>query len=312
MSAVVAKGLVRSFRGQGSGTVQAVRGVDLEVQERELFGIVGPDGAGKTTLLRLLVGVLAPEAGSIELLGVDLLKERNKTRALLGYMSQAFSLYPDLTVAENIAFFGSLRGVSRKDRDARAGRILEATGLAPFTKRQAGQLSGGMKQKLGLTCTLVHEPQILFLDEPTNGVDPVSRREFWAILGELRRRISIVVTTPSLDEAERCNRVALMAEGRILTVDTPEGLRARVTRPVWEVEVEQPFAAVEILDRVMPEASVQLFGDRLHVVYEAAAPILEALPGARIQQVPASLEDAYVQLVTEAAAAKAATKDGAP
>jgi ABC-2 type transport system ATP-binding protein len=285
----------------------AVDGVDLDVAENQLYGIVGPDGAGKTTLLRMLVGVLGSDAGKIEVQGLDLMGERAKTRMLIGYMSQAFSLYEDLTVNENIAFFAAIRGVSRKDRDARANRILEATGLAPFTRRYAGQLSGGMKQKLGLVCTLVHEPKVLFLDEPTNGVDPVSRREFWEILGELRTRITVVVTTPSLDEAERCDTVALMAGGKFLRVDTPAALRKAVSVPVWEVEVDEPFLAAAVLTKTLPKQAVQLFGDRLHVAHATTPDAIrdtlqaEGHPS-KVQRVEPSLEDAYVRLVTMGAA----------
>lgn len=301
-TALRVSGLTRSF-----GDVHAVRDVSLTVGEREVLGVVGPDAAGKTTLLRLLVGVLAPDAGAVELFGVDALRDRAKTRLLLGYMSQAFSLYEDLSVWENIRFFASLRRVSRADRDARAARLLEATRLAPFTKRPAGKLSGGMKQKLGLICTLVHEPRILFLDEPTNGVDPVSRREFWDILAELRQRVTLVVATPSLDEAERCDRVALMVDGRVLALDTPEALKAQVSDPVWEVVVDHPFAAADALSAHLSLERVQLFGDSLHVVSDVTADMLETwlrLSGhtAVIKRVEPSLEDAYVQLVTEASA----------
>ena len=299
--AVRVTGLRRAF-----GAVQALDGVDREVPEHTLFGIVGPDGAGKTTLLRLLVGVLQADAGHIEVLGRDAASNRDELRLMLGYMSQRFSLYEDLSVAENIKFFGSLRGVSRTDREARAQRVLEATGLAPFTERFAGKLSGGMKQKLGLVCTLVHEPQVLFLDEPTNGVDPVSRREFWSILGELRQRITVVVATPGLDEAARCDRVALMAGGKVLVSDTPANLRSRVHEPVWEVEVEDPFRAAEELGAAMPAASVELFGDRVHVVAEVdRGAIVEVLRSVGLpseaRRVEPTLEDAYVRIVQGAA-----------
>jgi ABC-2 type transport system ATP-binding protein len=296
--AVTARGLAKRF-----GKVTAVEGVDLAVRERQLFGIVGPDGAGKTTLLRLLVGVLAPDAGEIRISGRDPVKERSETRLLLGYMSQQFSLYEDLSVDENIRFFAQLRGVSASDRDARSARILEATGLAPFVDRHAGKLSGGMKQKLGLTCTLVHEPTVLFLDEPTNGVDPVSRREFWAILGELRERITVVVTTPSLEEAERCDTVALMTGGKILRVGSPDQLRGEVVRPVWEVAVADPFRAAELVEAELPAASVELFGDVLHVVHDIPEGELKALFAkrgveAKVARRDPTLEDAYVQLVS--------------
>jgi ABC-2 type transport system ATP-binding protein len=300
-AAVSAHGLTKRF-----ARVTAVDGVDLDVRERQLFGIVGPDGAGKTTLLRLLVGVLGPDAGEIRIAGRDAVRERAETRLLIGYMSQQFSLYEDLSVKENIRFFAQLRGVKAKDRDARSARILEATGLAPFALRHAGKLSGGMKQKLGLTCTLVHEPKVLFLDEPTNGVDPVSRREFWAILGELRERITVVVTTPSLEEAERCDTVALMAGGKILRIGSPAELRATVVRPVWEVQVPDAFKAAEIVERELPDASVELFGDVLHVVHDIPERDLSAMLAtsgveAKVVRRDPTLEDAYVQMVSAVA-----------
>ena len=300
--AVRARGLTRRF-----GDLVAVDGVDLDVPEGQVVGLIGPDGAGKTTLIRMMVGVLGMDAGSVTLCGRDLAKERDATRLLLGYMSQAFGLYEDLTVDENIRFFARIRLVSRRDLAPRRQRLLDFTRLAPFTKRQAGKLSGGMKQKLGLICTLLHEPRILFLDEPTNGVDPVSRREFWDILGELRGRVTVVVATPYMDEAERCDRVALMAKGRVLAYDTPEALRARIVAPVWELETSQPFAAANALQAALPAVDVQLFGDRLHALgTEGAAPLLAALTAAGIEasarRVPPSMEDAYVQLAGEAPA----------
>lgn len=279
----------------------AVRPLDLDAYHGEVLGIIGPDGAGKTTLIRMLVGVLAPDAGTVQICGHDLAREHARTRLLLGYMSQAFSLYEDLTVAENISFFASIRGVSRKDLVARQGRLLQFTRLAPFTGRLAGALSGGMKQKLGLICTLVHDPRILFLDEPTNGVDPVSRREFWDIVGELKGRVTVVVATPYMDEAERCDRVALMAGGRLLAVDTPEGLREAVTEPVWEVTLDNPFEVAAHLERTFPGARVQLFGDRIHVSGPLdMRQLLLALQHAdflgTVKRVEPSMEDAYVRL----------------
>ncbi len=299
--AVLASGITRRF-----DDLVAVREVDFEVPEGTIVGLIGPDGAGKTTLIRMMVGVLSPSKGKVAICGHDVQKDRDKTRLLLGYMSQAFGLYTDLSVAENIKFFGRLRLVSRKDRIEREKRLLEFTRLAPFVKRHAGKLSGGMKQKLGLICTLLHEPRVLFLDEPTNGVDPVSRREFWDILGELRGRVTVVVATPYMDEAERCDLVALMADGRILAYDTPENLRGRITDPVWEVETREPFAAAEVVTQAMPWVDVQLFGDLLHVLGpktpENVLKVLhEAGHDAQARQVPPSMEDAYVQIATEGA-----------
>ncbi len=296
--AVRTTGLTRRF-----DDLVAVRDVHFEVPEGKVVGLIGPDGAGKTTLIRMMVGVLSPSSGKTALFGHDVQRERDKTRLLLGYMSQAFGLYTDLTVAENIKFFGRLRLVKRRDRIEREKRLLDFTRLAPFVKRPAGKLSGGMKQKLGLICTLLHEPRVLFLDEPTNGVDPVSRREFWDILGELRGKVTVVVATPYMDEAERCDLVALMADGRILAYDTPERLRALITEPVWEVETTEPFAAAELLVKAMPEADVQLFGDLLHVLGpETPDAMLGQLRAAgqrsEARRVCPTMEDAYVYIAT--------------
>ncbi|MBN2800479.1 MAG: ABC transporter ATP-binding protein [Deltaproteobacteria bacterium] len=298
MDAVLTEGLHKSF-----GEVHAVAGVDLRLPARQVLGIVGPDGAGKTTLIRLLVGVLAPDRGRVALMGHDALADRAAARGLIGYMSQAFSLYEDLTVQENIRFFARLRKVPATLRDQRAGRLLEATRLAPFIHRPAGKLSGGMKQKLGLICTLIHEPKVLFLDEPTNGVDPVSRREFWEIVDELRSDIAIVVSTPALEEAERCDQVALMSGGKILAHGTPDALRASLDVPVWELEVARPFQAAAVLGQTLSEDAVQLFGDRVHVAGDTDAEALTALLAAAghqsvVRRIEPSLEDAYVRLIT--------------
>lgn len=301
-NAVQVRGLTRRF-----DALVAVSDLDLDVPEGQVVGLIGPDGAGKTTLIRMMVGVLGPSAGTVEIYGLDLAKHRDETRLLIGYMSQAFGLYEDLTVDENISFFARLRLVPRKVRGPRRARLLDFTRLTPFTRRPAGKLSGGMKQKLGLICTLMHEPKVLFLDEPTNGVDPVSRREFWDILGELRGRVTVVVATPYMDEAERCDRVALMSAGRILAYDTPEGLRARIGAPVWEIETAQPFAAAAALSAAMPGVDVQLFGDLLHALGperpdELITRLAEVGHFATARRVAPSMEDAYVHLSAAPAA----------
>ncbi len=222
MTPVVAtRGLTRRF-----GAAAAVDSLTFTVNAGEIFGLVGPDGAGKTTTLRLLVGVLDPSDGDADVLGVPLY-DIASVRSRTGYMSQRFGLYEDLTVSENMRFFADLHGLSPGDRNRDGDRLLSVTGLTPFSERLAGRLSGGMKQKLGLACALLHRPEILFLDEPTAGVDPVSRREFWRLLyGFVREGVTIVIATSYMDEAERCGRLAMIYRGRLMALDTPEGVRA--------------------------------------------------------------------------------------
>jgi len=207
------------------GATQALDGVTLEVQRGEMFGLIGSDGAGKTTAIRLMCGLLHVDAGSIRVLDHDPVRQHRALTERIGYLSQRFSLYGDLTIDENIAFFAEIHGVSQYQR--RRDQLLDITQLTPFRARLADKLSGGMKQKLALACTLVHEPELILLDEPTTGVDPVSRREFWKLLSEfLSHGITILMSTPYLDEAERCSRVALLHEGRLLACDEPSRLRA--------------------------------------------------------------------------------------
>jgi ABC-2 type transport system ATP-binding protein len=208
------------------GTVTAVDGLTLQIGAGEIFGLVGPDGAGKTTTLRMLSGLMDPTSGSATVAGHDIVRDAQAVKDAIGYMAQRFGLYSDLSVDENMAFYAELFGVPRREREAVLPRLLEMTRMAPFRQRLAGRLSGGMKQKLALMCTLLHRPRILFLDEPTNGVDPVSRRDFWAILYQLLKDgITIVMTTAYLDEAERSNRVGFLHRGRLIRCDTPEALK---------------------------------------------------------------------------------------
>ena len=226
------------------GTTEAVAGVSYAVGQGEMFGLIGPDGAGKTTTIRLLCGLLKPTSGAISVLGYDPVRQHHAITTKVGYFSQKFSLYGDLTIDENIAFFAEIHGVShyRERRD----RLLDMMQLTPFRARLAERLSGGMKQKLALACTLVHEPQIILLDEPTTGVDPVSRREFWRLLSEfLSQGITIFMATPYLDEAERCSRVALMSGGRILALDEPNALRAAFPDDLLELLAEPQDMAVQ-------------------------------------------------------------------
>ena len=285
------------------GATTALAGLSFDVARGEMFGLIGPDGAGKTTAIRLLCGLLHPDAGTVRVLGVDPAREHAAITERVGYLSQRFTLYGDLTIDENIDFFAEIHGV--RDLRPRREQLLELTRLTPFRKRLAERLSGGMKQKLALACTLVHQPELVVLDEPTTGVDPVSRREFWMLLSEfLSRGVTIVMSTPYLDEAERCTRVALMHEGQVLAADAPGRLRQQL--PGGLVEVVAPGAAAALDDvRVLPGvADAQAFGDRLHVRLSAAdtgtvdafsmALHRELLPGARVRAVEASLEDIFI------------------
>jgi len=218
---IEATNLTRKF-----GALTAVDGLDLSIEEGEIFGLVGPDGAGKTTTLRMLCGLIDPTQGSARVAGHDVSTETQQVKDQIGYMAQRFGLYLDLTVAENMEFYGDLFGIVGAERERLSTELLEMTRMGPFRDRQAGKLSGGMKQKLALMCTLLHRPRILFLDEPTNGVDPVSRRDFWTILYQLLKDgITIFITTAYLDEAERCNRVGFMHKGRMIRCAAPEVLR---------------------------------------------------------------------------------------
>ena len=246
------------------GTVEALRDVSFSVNRGEMFGLIGPDGAGKTTAIRAICGLMHIDAGSIRILGHDPVKQHREVTGSVGYLSQRFSLYGDLSIDENIAFFAEIHGVS--DYHDRRNRLLEMTQLTTFRDRLADQLSGGMKQKLALACTLVHEPQVILLDEPTTGVDPVSRREFWKLLSQfLAQGITILMSTPYLDEAERCSRIVLLHEGKVLALDQPAHLRASLSGTLFEVIVPSPREALDNLAGRSDIASAQVFGDRLHV-----------------------------------------------
>ena len=293
-------GLTKCF-----GPVRAVKGVELTVQPGEIFGLVGPDGAGKTTLMRLLLGLMDPDEGSLIVMGQALIEPIKRH---LGYVPQKFSLYRDMSVMENIRLMGSMYGASADEISDRARQILSFTGLLPFGDRLAENLSGGMKQKLALAAGLMHQPQLFFLDEPTTGVDPVSRREFWQMLYRLNKQgMTIFVSTPYMDEAELCGRVAFMHQGRIVSCASPQQLRENYPYSILELT-----GAGRDVKRCLPSGLVDInaFGDKYHLVVEdpqqSMKVVAEALAkagfsGFRLTEVAPTLEDVFVSLAKEAA-----------
>jgi drug efflux transport system ATP-binding protein len=302
MDAIRTESLTKTFDG-----LLAVDSLTLTVAEGEIFGLVGPDGAGKTTIMRLLAAIMDPTSGDAWVAGHHTVREARAVSNDIGYMSQRFGLYPDLTVAENIHFYADIYGVPRRGREEKIERLLNFSNLTPFKKRQAGNLSGGMKQKLGLACALIHTPKVLFLDEPTNGVDPSSRRDFWRILYQLlHQRVTIFVSTAYLDEAERANRIALMDRGKLLAVGTPHEVKKLMRGSILEVRASESRQATAILRERLGAASVGLFGDRVHVVTgdpEAARlQVEQILAGAGLKvtdlrPIEPSLEDVFVSVL---------------
>ena len=305
-AAVVAESVTRRF-----GEVTALDGVSFEVQPGELFGFVGPDGGGKSTLFRILVTLLVPDAGRASVLGLDVVRDLWAIRRKVGYMPGRFSLYPDLSVEENLEFFAAVFGTTIEAGMATIGPIYGQ--LAPFAARRAGALSGGMKQKLALSCALVHHPEILFLDEPTTGVDAVSRREFWDLLSQLRAAgLTIVVSTPYMDEAVRCDRVALIQRGTLLGVDAPGTVARSFAGALFEVRTPERHRALLALRAYEHTATVHLFGESLHYtdrrtgshVASSAADFLRAqgVPAVIVPAVP-TIEDTFIQRMGTPAAA---------
>lgn len=302
MDAIRTDRLTKRFDG-----VTAVDSLSLTVAPGELFGLIGPDGAGKTTSLRMLTGIMDPTAGEAWVLERHVGREAEAIKADIGYMSQRFGLYPDLTVMENLDFYADIYQVPVRGRAEKIDRLLAFSNLAPFRRRQAGNLSGGMKQKLGLACALVHTPKVLFLDEPTNGVDPVSRRDFWRILYQLLKEgVAICVTTAYLDEADRCHRVGLMHQGRLIACDTPDRLRALMPGVLLEIRTEQPRAAARLLREQLPDVQVGQFGDRVHLVSTRPAAVEAAvrdilrdagMPLLGSRSVEPSLEDVFIAIL---------------
>jgi ABC-2 type transport system ATP-binding protein len=285
MAEIVLDNVTRRF-----GEVTALDNLSFSVEPGEIFALVGPDGAGKTTCLRLLCGLVEPDQGNIQVLGKDVAADPEAIKSEIGYMSQRFGLYDDLTVAENIAFYAELYEVPRAEYRERRERLLAFSGLAPFMDRLFRNLSGGMKQKVGLSCALIHTPRVLFLDEPTNGVDPVSRRDFWRILYQLlRENVTIFISTAYLDEAERCSRVGLIHNGRLLACGTPDEVKKLMRGAIIEVRAARPRKTAGLLRHALKEDSVGLFGDRVHVTTQR--------PEAAAERVRAVLAAAGVQLI---------------
>jgi len=304
--AIVVSALAKRF-----GEVRAVDQLTFDVRAGEIFGLVGPDGAGKTTTLRMLAGVLSADSGSAQVAGFDVVRDPEGAKLQLSYMSQRFGLYEDLTVDENIQFYADLFGVRRKQRVQRSQELLAAAGLSEFRSRLAGNLSGGMKQKLGLVCALIHTPKVILLDEPTNGVDPVSRRDFWRILYSLvAEGVAILTSTSYLDEAERCHRVGLLYRGRMLFCDRPEELKKRFPGEILAVHAAQPAQVRAALAGAPGVRDALLVGDHVHVFVDEAArrlPDLRARLEAAgvfygsIQPVAAAIEDLFVSAVEDQA-----------
>ena len=296
------RGLAKRFK-----KVTAVQALNLSVRRGEIFGLLGPDGAGKTTTIRMLCAIMDPSEGDAHVAGFDTVREPEEIKRRIGYMAQQFSLYGDLTVMENLAFFADIFEVGRREREERVERLLAFARLTEFKGRRAAHLSGGMQKKLALACTLIHQPEIIFLDEPTTGVDPVSRREFWDILTELHLQgVTLFVSTPYMDEAERCSRVGLMFEGDIIVCDTPDRIKGLVEGELLELRPDRLREASGIIEGLPGVLEVQTYGDLLHVFVDdavrRAAAIEEALDRVGIvaqglRQTRPRMEEAFISLI---------------
>ena len=311
-SAVVAENLHKSFED-----VHAVDGLSFKVEPGEIYGLVGPDGAGKTTTMRLLCGGFRPDAGHATIYGYDVIKQPDQARTQIGYLAQRFSLYGDLTVSENLRFFAEVHGIPSSDWKPRTQEILKFVGLDEFSDRRAEQLSGGMRQKLGLATALVHRPKVLLLDEPTGGVDPVTRQDFWQLIIRLvgQEGVSVVVSTPYMDEASRCTQVGFMNRGKLIIEGTPGQVTTHLNNRVLELVGEPLEMMRHIATRDPDVEDVQVFGDRLHlrIKPESTSRVVERLPTSlqqqgvtvqRIRPIPPTLEDVFIELVEQADAAK--------
>ena len=294
------------------GTLTAVDGLNLQVQRGEIFGLVGPDGAGKSTALRMICGLIKPTSGDATVAGLDVLRHKAAVKERIGYMPQKFSLYSDLSIDENLKFFARLRGVSKVDRDNFVPELLQMTALSPFRDRLAGQLSGGMKQKLALMCTLLHRPQVLVLDEPTNGLDPISRRDLWFLLYKLAKQgTSLLVSTAYMDEAARCHRVGLMDRGHLILCDTPDRLANVIRETCYEISGPDRRALQGALQSCPGVVSVERCGSTIHMFADPSRlsrdGLMEAMQAASVsvtscEQIIPSLEDVFIASVTRSGA----------
>lgn len=307
--AIIAMELTKTF-----DDVRAVDHLSFDVRPGEIFGLVGPDGAGKTTTLRMLAGVMPPTSGGATVAGADVVHDPESAKRHLSYMSQRFGLYEDLTVDENIRFYADLFGARKSEREQRATQLLQAAGMSEFRTRLAGKLSGGMKQKLGLVCALIHRPKVILLDEPTTGVDPVSRRDFWRILYELiAEGVAILTSTAYLDEAERCHRVALLHRGRLLFCDTPVNLKSKLGKTVLSIPSSEPRRLRDALEHADGISSLMMTGDGVHVVVDSTRRVSEfesqlkdaSVPFETIHQVTPTIEDLFVDAVSSGASSHA-------
>lgn len=299
--------------GRRFGAVVAVNDLTFTVDRGELFGLLGPDGAGKTTTLRMLAGVLRPTAGDALINGISVVRDPEASKRRIAYMSQRFGLYGDLTVLENLAFYGDLYQVPRREQATRMERLFQFSNLGPFKDRLAGKLSGGMKQKLGLSCALIHQPELLLLDEPTFGVDPISRRDLWLIVHDMvAQGVTVVVSTAYMDEAERFDRLAVLHQGRLLALDRPTVLQQALEGEILSLRVDRPRAARDLAVRLPAVRRATVFGDRLHVTLRAAGQGADALLAALASEgvtvagsepVTPSMEDVFIALVAEGSAA---------
>ena len=302
------KGLVKEFRQRRGPIVAAINGIDVTIRRGEIFGLIGPDGAGKTTTTRVILGLLRRTAGDCSILGYDSMRDTYKIRENVGYIAQQFALPGDMTVMENMRFFADVHGVGRREQRRRIPALLDFAGLAPFTNRLATRLSGGMKKKLALACSLIHEPQVLMLDEPTLGVDPVSRREFWSLLADLRveKALTIFVCTPYMDEAERCHRIGLLYQGRLIACDTPQAIKQQAPGRLLEF-TPSDFDRARLLVAGLPGVlEVQTYGRMLHVFIDdaparprdiSAALAAQGITCQGLRQIEVRMEEAFISLI---------------